>query len=563
MTAVAIDPSPRAVHPAPITLLRKEKRIRSWSILALLCILALSRFSGITHQSLWFDEGYTVALCSVVNLHQFWTRFGSFTTSEHLQPLYYLFLFLWSRFAGVSDAALRTPSALFSIGSGIAASTAVWYLCAGRRSVVLLASAAFVASSFSLYYGQEARPYALLQLLSFSLLALFLRNRAAAASEILPLRAHLGFSLLCALCVLASPFTLLLVLSLAIAELAVTRAWRPWSVWIAAWRLPAAVSAAALAAYVLPALMTMPSFVADDVTSIRQPLWMNIGYSIYGIAFGITLQPASSVLRGQHNVQAALAFWPVIVPALLTLLALGCGSVLLLRAAPRRNSTVTIPLFALALYLVLLFGIFGAVGHLNVLPRHASVLFVLLFLGLAAIGSLVPTSTSATGKAIFVAGLCGWLVLNVISLLGYFSDPAFRKDDYRASAALLRGQQQPVFVVSGDPQLLARYGASRILDATEADPDQLAAFVRDKARNASQVILVFNQFRNFRWSAVPQTPVREMAPGYRCALASHEAGIDLYDCHNQTAQTASGAVPAGNAHAPKLSEPRSGSGSPL
>jgi hypothetical protein len=555
----------QAISPPCASPLRREAHTYPWTVMAFLCILVSSRLGGITHQSLWFDEGYTVALCSATNFHEFWTRFGNFTTSEHLQPLYYLFMFFWSRFAGVSDLAMRLPSALFSIGAGIAIGTAVWYLSAGRRLWVLLAFTAYVASSFSLYYGQEARPYALLQLLSFTLLALFLRNRVLTAGQSLSRADQVGFALVTALCVLGSPFASLLVLSLAIADRCVTTGWRRW---LATWRLPFAFSVAALAAYLVPALTTMPSFIAEDVTPLRQPLWMNIGYSIYGIVYGITLQPAAGLLRGPDKMHAALAYWPVIVPALLTLLALGCGGFLLLRGTRRLNSLVTVSLLALALYLVLLFGIFGTVGHLNVLPRHASALFALFFLSLAAIGSLASSSHSTLGKAVFVGGLCGWLVLNGVSLLGYFSAAAFRKDDYRASAFVLRGHAQPTFVVSGDPKLLARYGA-RAQDATEADPDQLLRLVQDKARNASEVILVFNQFRNFRWSDVPQSPIQAMAPRYQCALTSQEANIDLYACHDQTVQSASGGghVPATGTNAAKLSlhegSRSSGSRSPL
>ncbi len=151
----------------------------AWELAVLLCLLVASRFAGLTHQSLWYDEGYTVTLGSAANFHEFWLRFGNFTTSEHLQPLYYLLIFLWSRVAGVSDAALRAPSAVFSIASGVAAYFAVKVLAGGRRTIVLLAATALVCSSFSLYYAQEARPYALLQFLAFLLLAIFLRNRAA------------------------------------------------------------------------------------------------------------------------------------------------------------------------------------------------------------------------------------------------------------------------------------------------------------------------------------------------------------------------------------------------
>src|SRR5580698_4035101 len=109
-----------SLEPTRPSSLAEERASRAWPLAALFCLLSVSRLAGLTHQSLWYDEGYTVALGSSSSFHEFWLRFGNFTTSEHLQPLYYLLVFVWTRIAGVSDAALRVPSAAFSIGSGIA-----------------------------------------------------------------------------------------------------------------------------------------------------------------------------------------------------------------------------------------------------------------------------------------------------------------------------------------------------------------------------------------------------------------------------------------------------------
>jgi hypothetical protein len=506
--------------------LGKERRNYAWELTGLFCVLVLSRFSGLTHQSLWYDEGYTVALVSVANFHEFWLRFGNFTTSEHLQPLYYLLMYLWSRVAGVSDAALRIPSAFFSLGSSIAACSAVSSLAAGRRAVVLLASSALVVSSFSLYYAQEARPYALLQFLSFLLLAIFLRNRAALSTGSVSRGAQISFAVACALCLLGSPFTTLLVFCLAVADLWVTRGWK---LWLRGWRVAVPVAVGAFLAYLIPALKTMPSFIARDVTAMKQPLWMNVVYAVYGVVFGTTLDPAPSLLRGPRKLPALLASWPVLASAALTLLVLAIASYLLFRNAKRLSPLITIPLFTLALYMALLFGIFGAVGHLNVLPRHASALFALLFAGVAGAGSLVCRSTSARLNAFFLAALGGWLILNCISVFGYFSDPALRKDDYRGAAAVLRGYPIPTFVVAGQPQLLARYGAVT-RDATNADPDQLAKFIEANSGRADEVALVFNEFRNYRWASTSLSPAEVMAPDYTCRKVNYLANIDIYAC---------------------------------
>jgi uncharacterized membrane protein len=515
---------PQLARPFPSD---SDRGVYGWALAGLLSLYAVSRLSGLTHQSLWYDEGYTVALASARNFHEFWLRFGNFTTSEHLQPLYYCLIYLWSRIAGVSDAALRLPSALFSIGSVIAACIAVAHLPGGRRNLVLFSSAALAASSFSLYYAQEARPYALLQFLSFSLLAIFIRNRDVVGTRSLSLAAQISFGVVCSLCALGSPFTALLVLCLAVADLFVTRGWR---LWFACWKIPASLSAASLLAYLIPALTTMPSFIARDVTAIRQPLWMNIGYTLYGIIYGTTLQPAPSLLRGPHKLHVVLDCWPVILPAAAVALALAMGTYLLIRNAKQLSSVIAIPLLACALYIFLLFGIFGAVGHLNVLPRHASALFALFFVTVTAVGSMLPMSSSKMVRSLFFLGVGGWTVLNCVSNIGYVSDPSFRKDDYRNAAALLSSYSVPEFVVAGQPQLLARYGAETH-DATDVAPNDLSAFIRKSSESTPQVILIFNRFRNYRWALTDQSPVPEMAPEYNCQTAKHVANIDIYACH--------------------------------
>jgi len=509
-----------------------ERASYVWELAGLVCLLVVSRFAGLTHQSLWYDEGYTVALGSASNFHEFWSLFGKFTTSEHLQPLYYLLIFLWSRVAGVSDAAIRTPSAIFSIGSGIAACLAVKVLAGGRSKLVLLATAALAASSFSLYYAQEARPYALLQFLAFLMLAIFLRIRAADEQSSPSLAAQVGLGMACGLCFLGSPFTGLLVLCIAVADRVVTRGWK---LWLRFWSIPAILFVGLFLSYLIPALKAMPSFIGQDVTAIRQPLWMNVGYAIYGIVFGTTLQPAPVLLRGPHKLHVVLAHWPVIVPAALTLLMLAVGASLVIRRARQLSSQVTIPLLALALYFVLLFGFFGAVGHLNVLPRHSSALFALLFVAVAAAGKLTVQVGPTAGRTLFVLGLVGWFVLNGVSIAGYFFDPAFRKDDYRAAATFLSGYSIPVFVVAGQPQLLARYGATT-RDATDADPDQLARYIEVNSGHADQVVLIFNQFRNYRWEETTQDLSEVMAPDYACQNVKHLSNIEIYVCRNRASK---------------------------
>jgi uncharacterized membrane protein len=113
----------------------------------------------IGEQSLWYDEGLTVALiertpaeivrAAAVDVHP---------------PLYYLLLKGWASFFGTSETAVRSLSAI--CGALAALFTAVL----GRRwfgaSVGGLAGMAAAVSPLGVYYGQEARMYALSALLA-------------------------------------------------------------------------------------------------------------------------------------------------------------------------------------------------------------------------------------------------------------------------------------------------------------------------------------------------------------------------------------------------------------
>ncbi len=137
-----------------------ERRLR-WSYLplalalALILLAAAFRFHRLDEQSLWYDEGVSYAhslrspLEVIPRLH-----------SDVHVPAYFALHGLWQNLTGTSEFALRAMSALFSVIS------VAWAYALGKRLLhpgVGLAAAALVAlNSFSIYYAQEARMYAML-----------------------------------------------------------------------------------------------------------------------------------------------------------------------------------------------------------------------------------------------------------------------------------------------------------------------------------------------------------------------------------------------------------------
>lgn len=125
------------------------------ALITLLILSAALRFYRIDAQSLWYDEGNSARIAerSVRLIIE-----GA--AGDIHPPLYYLLLKLWRAIFGGGEAALRSLSALAGVGT-----VALTFLI-GREgfNARVAVMAAFVAaiSPFAVYYGQEARMYALL-----------------------------------------------------------------------------------------------------------------------------------------------------------------------------------------------------------------------------------------------------------------------------------------------------------------------------------------------------------------------------------------------------------------
>lgn len=136
------------------------RRARGYSLplalaLALILLAAALRFHRLGEQSLWYDEGVTYAL----SLRSLTEMIPRLQRDVHA-PAYFALLGLWQDLTGTSEFALRALSALFSVSS------VAWAYALGKRLLhpgAGLAAAALVAlNSFSIYYAQEARMYAML-----------------------------------------------------------------------------------------------------------------------------------------------------------------------------------------------------------------------------------------------------------------------------------------------------------------------------------------------------------------------------------------------------------------
>ncbi|GGA43058.1 glycosyltransferase family 39 protein [Dyella nitratireducens] len=155
-------------------------------------IACAGAFAGLSASSLWIDELFTVYL--IHHNGGLGEVFHRALTDTH-PPLYYFMLYAWTRLAGLSEIALRLPSALFAVAS-------IFIFAFGMRRVLSRTAIAFACavagvSEFWFEQSQNARSYALCFALSAGLLSLAIafRRRAQVRTDF-PLAHWLALSLL-------------------------------------------------------------------------------------------------------------------------------------------------------------------------------------------------------------------------------------------------------------------------------------------------------------------------------------------------------------------------------
>jgi len=130
-----------------------------------LVIVALGfglRLYRLDAQSFWYDEAYSASVANGTPVQIFFNHF-----SDVHPPLYYLVLHLWQMIDD-SDFTLRLLSAMLGT-AGIAALYALGKATFDQK-VGLAAAAITCLAPYTVFYGQEARMYSLLLLLSSMLL---------------------------------------------------------------------------------------------------------------------------------------------------------------------------------------------------------------------------------------------------------------------------------------------------------------------------------------------------------------------------------------------------------
>ncbi|MFN2291287.1 MAG: glycosyltransferase family 39 protein [Anaerolineae bacterium] len=409
-----------------------------WLLVAILLLAFGLRLHRIGAQSLWNDEGTSIALAQ-----RDLVTIARDAAQDIHPPLYYWLLSGWVELVGTSEAAVRSLSA----GLGVllvALVFALGHLLAGRRAGLV---AAFLAAinPFQVYYAQEARMYMLLAV--GAALAFYAALRwAAEASGRGDGRGAQRWGVLYVLAAAgglythyAFPLVLLAVNLVIVVHIGLL------------WRTAPTVGRSNLlwwlAFQVGAGLLFLPWLPAAyrQLTTWPQPA---ATYSLVG-----ALTQTSQLL----TIGPAAASWSQTLLYSLPFL-------LLLRPTPRsprlsRPVAYLAPVLWLVVPLALIFGL----G----LFKDAYLKFMLVTspaFCLLAGRALVPffhrprwlKVTESTLYSLLAASL---ILASVVGLRGYYNDPAYARDDYRAIASYIEAIGRP-----GDAILLNAPGQQEVFD---------------------------------------------------------------------------------------------------
>lgn len=136
------------------------------SVVAVTVVALLVRVATLDVQSFWSDEAATVTLLE----KSFGDMLQGVVDGESTPPLYYLLAWVWTHVFGTGEVGVRLLSALVSAGTvpvvaALAARIARPADEARAGRAALFGAALAAISPLAVWYGQEARAYALLMLL--------------------------------------------------------------------------------------------------------------------------------------------------------------------------------------------------------------------------------------------------------------------------------------------------------------------------------------------------------------------------------------------------------------
>ncbi len=379
----------------------------------------LLRLAWLDGQSLWYDEAVTWMLSQMRSPGDL----VRWTAADIQPPLYYLLLWLTTISWGTSEWALRFPSALAGTLTIPLMAVLARRLWPRRPAAARLAAGLFAVSPLMVYYGQEARMYTLLVLEAS--LAGWLLLKILHAPDLPRPGLYAAYALTAAASLYTHYFAAFLLLAHGLYAAGVL--WRQGRPRARTLRLLAAFIAAGL--LFVPWTPTLLARLGDDPSYWPGALKLHEAVRKLLITFSL----GETVLE-----QTGLR----LLPPFLLLLALGG-----LDASRRKSGRGTrFILLWLVLPPALILTLSYRSPKFN--PRYAMLAWpaFCLLLTAALTGLAAPARRRRLRQvkpALFVLALVYLLGTGFYSLAGWYTDPRFSKDDFRALARFVQERMAP------------------------------------------------------------------------------------------------------------------------
>ncbi|MFK7860346.1 MAG: glycosyltransferase family 39 protein [Granulosicoccus sp.] len=465
---------------------KNKKSNHVLTIIVLIAISALFRLMMIGSQSLWLDEGISLAMTDSKTIQGTLEAIWSVPGGDKYQPIYFVLLALWRALMGDNQVTLQLLSVIFG-----ALTPALLYMSIkplfGYRHA-LLSALFFVCSAFCVAYSQEVRPYSYLLFLAtfqFLLFSPALNGHSSSWQRVV------GFSIVTFLCCISSVFLLLFSAVIAMAFLISYRDIKLWLHW---WG-PASLAALPAVLYYgyTPAAVDLT---IDATNTTNFEVWQNTIFALYGHLAGHTYGPPVSALRTSDSVFTEISNYYLELTALVLVcgfLAISASRTIADSFFNKRQASlhiffVCITVLSLAMALTI-----ALITSINWMSRHSFYLMlpfaVLVPMGIfryqrAESGHGWIQSPSSSPVAVFA----GLLLINVSANSNYYFDTEHWRDDYRSAASYLNVQVEEgdeSIMLWGEPYLLAYYGHAdieglRILEDAELILEKIATAVEEK-----------------------------------------------------------------------------------
>lgn len=395
-------------------------------LVLILFVAFLLRIFFIDHQSLWLDELASWSFASL-NLH------GVLASEPTNPPVYYLLLHFWMQLFGASEAAMRSLSVVPSMFS-------VWlvYRLASRildARIATIAAVYMAVSSFQIYYAQEARCFALLT--AEILLAGVCLWEALEAESVSRRRGFfLAYALLGGLALYTHFIALFFLAGFGLFVLVR----RTRSVWEAG-----AATAVSLALF-FPWLRVMLG--AASRGQVRHYLMLKFPQAYFSFLFGDSLIPLDD--QAVHHIAQTLAqSWWILAAAVF---GVGALALYFIPAWKRHGDRWLFFLWMALVPVVLAF----LVSFKIMLFDERYLIAASPFLYVAIAGALAEGLLAARPRVPALLAASLFVVLLGLSLVQYYFNPRFSKEQWREAVAYIDSTDTPAaraFVVL-DPDYL-------------------------------------------------------------------------------------------------------------